>query len=112
VSALGGDPRKNPFLVLGLARDASATEIEREGRKLLALLEAGAKKAASYATPWGPMPRTQDAVREAMAALREPRRRILHEAFVCSGAAPLTPSEPAPEPIADAFEIYGWKLPG
>ena len=46
--------RDNPFYVLGVKPDATRAEIEREGQKLLGMLELGLKSAATYATPVGP----------------------------------------------------------
>lgn len=53
--------------------------MERAGKALLGLLELGVASAASYPTPLGPRPRTPEAVREALAELRDPQRRLLHE---------------------------------
>jgi hypothetical protein len=70
---------QNPFLVLALPPGASAGQMERQGEKLLAMLAAGLAEARRYATPLGPRERTPELVRAAMAELREPRRRLLHE---------------------------------
>jgi hypothetical protein len=69
----------NPFLVLELPIAADRDELERQGAKLLALLAAGIASATRYPTPFGPRPRTEEAVREALAELRDPRKRALHE---------------------------------
>ena len=69
----------NPFFVLGLAPDASRIEIEREAQKLLGMLELGFAEARTYATPLGPQPRTAEAVRAAVAALRDPSQRLVAE---------------------------------
>ncbi len=69
----------NPFFVLGVGCDASRIEIEREAQKLLGLLELGFAAAKTYATPLGPRERTPEAVRAAVAALREPYRRLIAE---------------------------------
>lgn len=69
----------NPFLVLALVPEASRDELERQGAKLLALLAAGVPGAASYETPLGPRARTAEAVRAALAELRDPRRRAAAE---------------------------------
>ena len=66
---------RNPFYVLEVAAAASPGEIERQGRKLLALLDVGAAKARSYRCPLGTFARDATMVREAMAALRDPPRR-------------------------------------
>jgi hypothetical protein len=69
----------NPFFVLGLSCDASRIELEREAQKLLGMLELGFPGAQTYATPLGPRPRTAEAVRAAVAALRDPYQRLLAE---------------------------------
>ena len=69
----------NPFLVLELAPHAGRDELERQGAKLLAMLAAGVGDAASYSTPLGPRERTSEMVRAALAELRDPARRLLHE---------------------------------
>jgi hypothetical protein len=69
----------NPFYVLGVACDARRLDIEREAQKLLGMLELGFAAAATYATPLGPRPRTAEAVRAAVAALRDPQQRLIAE---------------------------------
>ncbi len=69
----------NPFLVLELSPAASRDELERQGAKLLSLLAAGVSGAATYGTPLGPRERTPEAVRAALAELRDPRKRTIHE---------------------------------
>jgi hypothetical protein len=69
----------NPFLVLELAPDAGREQLERQGAKLLAMLAAGLPEAASYPTPLGPRPRTDEMIRAARAELRDPDRRLLQE---------------------------------
>jgi hypothetical protein len=71
----------NPFLVLALHTGASRDELERQGAKLLALLAAGVAGAAVYQTPLGPRERSPEAVREALAELRDPQKRALHEVW-------------------------------
>jgi hypothetical protein len=80
----GGRPttepvRDNPFFVLGVLPDATRVEIEREAQKLLGMLELGFAEARTYPTPVGPQPRTAEAVRAAVAALRDPYRRLVAE---------------------------------
>jgi hypothetical protein len=70
---------ENPFFVLGLSPDASRIELEREAQKLLGMLELGFIGAQTYATPLGPRPRTAEAVRAAVAALRDPYQRLVAE---------------------------------
>ena len=69
----------NPFLVLELPVSASRDELERQGAKLLSMLAADVPGAGTYATPLGPRERTAEMVREALAELRDPRKRVLHE---------------------------------
>jgi hypothetical protein len=71
--------RDNPFYVLELRPDATRAAIERQGSKLLGMLELSLKSARSYRTPVGPGERTADKVRRAMAELRDPSRRLEHE---------------------------------
>lgn len=87
--------RDNPFYVLGLRPDATRAEIEREGQKLLGMLELKLSSAARYATPVGEADRTADDVRRAMAELRDPEKRLEHELWAI--LPPVAP--PAPEPI-------------
>jgi hypothetical protein len=69
----------NPFHVLGLPKSATRAEVEREGQKLLGMLELDLASARRYATPVGPAERDAAAVRQAMAELRDPDKRLLHE---------------------------------
>ncbi len=69
----------NPFFVLGLPADTSRIEIEREAQKLLGMLELGFVEAKTYQTPVGSRPRTPELVRAAVAALRDPYRRLIAE---------------------------------
>lgn len=85
----------NPFFVLGLAADASRIEIEREAQKLLGMLELGFVDAQTYQTPLGPRPRTAELVRAAVAALRDPYRRLVSELWA-RHAPPAKPAEPPP----------------
>ena len=80
----------NPFFVLGVAPDASRIEIEREAQKLLGMLELGFAAAQTYATPLGPRPRTAEHVRAAVAALRDPYRRLVAELWARHAPPPTT----------------------
>jgi hypothetical protein len=77
----------NPFFVLGVAPDASRIEIEREAQKLLGMLELGFADARTYPTPLGPRARTPEAVRAAVAALRDPSRRLVAELWARNAPA-------------------------
>jgi hypothetical protein len=84
----------NPFFVLAVSVDASRIEIEREAQKLLGMVELGFAAAMTYATPLGPQPRTADGVRAAVAALRDPYRRLVAELWA-RHAPPLREQAPA-----------------
>jgi hypothetical protein len=73
------DWRSNPFFVLEVSTEASRSEVERAGQKLLALLAVGRTAAEHYQSPLGPATRDADKVRQALAALRNPNERVLHE---------------------------------
>lgn len=99
----------NPFLVLGLTPAASRAEVEREGQELLGMLELGVRAAATYATALGRRTRSADLVRQAMADLRDPDRRVVAETAF---APPLHDGPPhAPPPWADARACLGWRKP-
>jgi hypothetical protein len=109
--------RDNPFYVLGLRPHATRAEIEREGQKLLGMLELGLASAASYGTPAGSFERTVDKVRSAMAELRDPERRLEHELWarlepstVTESSEPANKPRPRAEaPWADALVALGWR---
>lgn len=69
----------NPFYILGLSPECSRIEIEREGQKLLGMLQVGLSAARTYTSPLGRHERTAEQVREAMAELRDPDKRLSHE---------------------------------
>lgn len=73
---------ENPFFVLGIATSATRVEVERAGQRLLGELAIERKAALEYETPVGPKARTPELVRHALAELRDPARRLLHEAWV------------------------------
>ena len=70
----------NPFFVLELGPDATSMDVERQAKKLLAMLELGLVSAATYASPLGPRPRTVDDVRQARQQLQDPAKRLAFEA--------------------------------
>jgi hypothetical protein len=110
--------RENPFYVLGLRPDASRQVIDREGQKLLGMLALGLKSAATYPTPVGPGERTPEKVREAMAELHRPERRLVHELWArlpatAAGAsddeaADAAPTARADAPWPEALDVFGW----
>jgi hypothetical protein len=102
----------NPFFVLGLSPDASRIEVEREAQKLLGMLELEFIDAKTYPTPVGPQPRTPEAVRAAVAALRDPYRRLVAELWA-RHAPPHAPAAPAVASTAPAHpglrRKLGWR---
>jgi len=70
--------QENPFYLLGLEPSASHLEVERHGRKLLAQLELELAAARVADTPLGPVERTVDSVRRALAELGDPKKREQH----------------------------------
>lgn len=108
---------ENPFYVLGVRPDCSRAEMEREGQKLLGMLEIGLPAAKKYKTPLGETERTPEMVRQAMAELRDPQRRLLHELWAQLPAEPLLPSGdgvgsgsgvPGPGPWPEAPSALGF----
>jgi hypothetical protein len=90
----------NPFFVLGISPDASRIEIEREAQKLLGMLELDFAAVKTYTTPLGDRPRTPEAVRAAVAALRDPYQRLVAELW-----ARHAPTETR---VSDADDDAGW----
>lgn len=88
--------RRNPFYVLELRPGCSRAEVERQGQKLLGMLELGLSAARTYPTPLGRVEREADAVRQAMAELRDPDRRLLHELWAHLDPALCPEAEAAP----------------
>ena len=116
--------RDNPFYVLGLRPDATRQAIERQGTKLLGMLELELKSASAYPTPVGRAARTPEKVRSAMAELRDPARRLEHEIWarldpdaVPTATREVTPGDEelsppaarAEDPWPDALAALGWK---
>jgi hypothetical protein len=103
----------NPFLVLGLSPDASRIELEREAQKLLGMLELGFADVAYYQTPVGPRRRTAEAVRAAVAALRDPYQRLIAELWARNAPVAAPAAEPArTEPVVPAGNLrraLGWR---
>jgi hypothetical protein len=109
----GHDPlaawRGNPFFLLEVSPQASRAEVERAGQRLLGLLAVGSASAAGYDTPLGPATRDADAVRQALATLRDPNERAIAELW-----AAVAPSrngrwiEPAAQPWDAARRALGW----
>ncbi len=108
---------ENPFYVLGVRPDCSRAEMEREGQKLLGMLEIGLPTAKKYKTPLGEAERSPEMVRQAMAELRDPQKRLIHELWAQLPAEPLTLPDagsnqasglPGPGPWPDAPSALGF----
>jgi hypothetical protein len=105
---------ENPFFVLGVATEVSRIEVEREAQKLLGMLELGFAEARTYATPLGPRERTAEGVRAAVAALRDPYRRLVAELWARHAPPPRpTPAPALREPATTARiglrRLLGWR---
>lgn len=108
---------RNPFFILGLTPEASRAQIEREGQKLLSMLQVGFGEASHYHTPLGPQRRTAEMVRHAMAELRDPSRRLCHEVWAAYCPPPDDCAKPVgshtpdqPDPWEGAFASFGWRM--
>lgn len=108
-----GSIEDNPFFVLGVTPEASRIELEREAQKLLGMLELGFAVARTYDSPAGPRPRTAETVRAAVAALRDPYRRLVAELWARhvpphqAADAPTT-AVPAPVGRPGLRRALGW----
>jgi hypothetical protein len=108
--------RSNPFFVLEVPTDATPTEVERAGQRLLALLALGSAAVETYQTPLGPATRDADQVRQALAALRDPAQRVLNElwANVAPADGPASGHNNAGRcagPWEEAGHALGWSAP-
>lgn len=92
---------ENPFYVLGVATTATRTDLEREGNKLLSMLQLDLKESKTYRSPVGEHPRTAEAVRSAMAELRDPKKRLVHELLA---ALPVSVTVPQVKPSGDGVK--------
>jgi hypothetical protein len=110
----------NPFYVLGVSTDAGRVEIEREGQKLLGMLELGLSAAKHAATPLGKIERSAELVRVALAELRDPEKRLRHELrarlkpeLVLDPALDFDQGPPPPRPAAwpEVRSALGWEGP-
>lgn len=93
----------NPFGVLELAPGASRAEIERAGQRLLGMLSAGLDGASRHASALGPRKRTVDAVRRAVADLREPELRLRAELWARAPGSGSSGGPGEEDPIAQAL---------
>jgi hypothetical protein len=104
--------KENAFHVLGLRPSCTRMEVEREGQKLLAMLELGLSEATHYDTPVGRMPRTAELVRAAMASLRDPATRLQHALWAQlprENTAAQVPAREEPAPWPEAPVRLGWR---
>ena len=99
----------NPFFVLALPPIAARAEVERAGQRWLAELALNRAGAQSYATPLGPRARTPDAVRTALAELRDPAKRLVHELWAQVARAEDAPAPRAVFPWSAAVAAFGLK---
>lgn len=97
----------NPFYVLELTPEAGDMDIERAGRKLLGMFELGMARAREYGTPLGPRERTEEAVRFAMAQLRDPATRLRHEVWAAVDPAEWAGADGAT--ARDAAALSWWR---
>jgi hypothetical protein len=109
----GRDPlaawRGNPFFLLEVSPQASRAEVERAGQRLIGLLAVGSASAARYETPLGEATRDADAVRQALATLRDPNERAIAELW--ANVAPSRDAswnEPTAQPWEAARRALGW----
>jgi hypothetical protein len=111
MSARSGQSRwqENPFYVLGLPPDASRSDIERTAQKLLAELAIGRDGARTYATPLGPIERTEERVRTAVAELRDPRKRLSYEIWAETPASEAPPDDESAMPWAECMRLLGFR---
>jgi hypothetical protein len=101
--------RSNPFFILELSPRASRAEVERAGQKLIGLLALGSAGAGRYDTPFGPASRDADTVRQAVAALRDPVERVIHELWADVSRTPeCEPSENSRAAWTAAERAIGW----
>lgn len=105
----------NPFHVLGLTPLCTRPDVEREGQKLLGMLELGLHQARAYPTPLGERERTAELIRWAMAELRDPEKRLQHELWAQLDAETRLPPGTAttentrgPAGWAHARSVLGW----
>jgi hypothetical protein len=106
---MGERRRVNAFLVLGLPATASRTEVERAAQKRLGLLQVGSASGSTVETREGPHQLDLDEVREAVAALRDPHRRLVEELDLLVSAVPVPELDPTP--ALDLWRALAWDGP-
>lgn len=117
--------KDNPFFVLELPPTATPVQIERQGKKLLGMLDLNLHHSLVFNTPYGPQLRTAERIREAVQLLLDPCRRLPFEVWAttltgfdpavdapASTALPLSQAEfndEPPGPSFDAADLVWWK---
>lgn len=101
--------QENPFYVLGAPPDASRSDIERTAQKLLAEIAIGRAAALTYSTPFGPMERTEERVRAAVAELRDPHKRLVHEVWAEAPAAESSAHDADGMPWDECARLLGFR---
>lgn len=97
---------QNPFYVLELPTAATRAEVEREGLRLIGMLEAGLAGASRYRSPLGSHERSPDGIRQAMGALRDPGRRLLDELWARPPAIHAPGDAREADPVAGALGLH------
>lgn len=105
---------RNPFYLLELNADCSRAELERAGQRLLAMIELALPGSERVETPYGVTTRSADDLRQALADLRDPERRLVHELWFRSrpwtAMPPVGAGEPeALRPWTRARAAFGWR---
>jgi hypothetical protein len=103
------DVGANAFAVLDIAPSATRAEVERAAQRWLALLQIGSQEARGYKTPLGAGERDADAIRQALAELRDPALRVQQELWAVPPPAADSGSSapPAAQTLLDAC-LGGW----
>jgi hypothetical protein len=100
--------RGNPFFVLEVGTQASRAEVERAGQRLIGLLAVGSASASRYDTPLGPATRDADAVRQALATLRDHDERAIQELWAELAVRAGGLAEHPAGPWTEAERAIGW----
>jgi hypothetical protein len=101
---------RNPFLILELTPKAGSREIERQGRKILAMLDLAVRDSTTYPTAWGQQERNAADVRQAMAELADPCRFHFHAFWLPATVSGSTVSaqQPDRETGFDLLQLSGF----
>jgi hypothetical protein len=99
---------ENPFFILALPATATPMEIERQGKKLLGMLELQLVSAQTYETPYGRKARTPEEVRGAVQLLLDPARRLPFEPWAAwQPSSSKAPAAATPESTPAAADVAG-----